>query len=162
MTALWKALEGGLRVIALTALASLVALPALQVVMRGVFSSPIIGLEEATRYGLIILVFLAVPSLIAGNEQIRLAEFVAALPKAIRVLLERATLLLAAVCLAVIAYAGLGSALKNASTRTPTLDIPFWLFILPMVVGFAVSALGCLWFALRPAPPRTEDATPTI
>jgi len=162
MTTIWRWLEGSGRIVSLLALAALVLLPATQVVLRTVFSSPITGLEEATRYGLIILVFLAVPSLIAGNQHIRLAEFVGLLPNGPRVLLERLTLLIGASCFGVIAYAGMASALKNASTRTPTLDIPFWLFILPMVLGFAIATLGYIWFALRREPPRTQDATPTI
>jgi len=162
MTTIWRWLEGSSRIVSLLALAALVLLPATQVILRTVFSSPITGLEEATRYGLIILVFLAVPSLIAGNQHIRLAEFVGLLPNGPRVLLERVTLLIGAGCFGVIAYAGMASALKNASTRTPTLDIPFWLFILPMVLGFAIATLGYIWFALRREPPRTQDATPTI
>jgi TRAP-type C4-dicarboxylate transport system permease small subunit len=162
MTTIWRWLEGSGRIVSLLALAALVLLPATQVILRTVFSSPITGLEEATRYGLIILVFLAVPSLIAGNQHIRLAEFVGLLPTGPRVLLERATLLIGAACFGIIAYAGMASALKNASTRTPTLDIPFWLFILPMVLGFAIATLGYLWFALRRESPRTQDATPTI
>jgi TRAP-type C4-dicarboxylate transport system permease small subunit len=162
MATIWRWLEGSGRIVSLLALAGLVILPATQVVLRTIFSSPITGLEEATRYGLIILVFLAVPSLIAGNEHIRLAEFIAYLPRAMRILLERITLLIGAACFGIIAYAGMSSALRNASTRTPTLDIPFWLFILPMVLGFAIATLGYLWFALRREPPRTQDATPTI
>ena len=48
------------------------------------------------------------------------------------------------------------SALKNASTRTPTLDIPFWLFTLPMVVGLAVAAVGYVWVAIRRSDPPSD------
>jgi len=149
MARLWRIAEGGLRAFALMALASLIVLPALQVVMRDIFTAPIIGLEEATRYCLIILVFLAAPSLLLTNEQIRLSEFVARLPRGVRMVLERVTLALSGVSFAVIAVAGMMSALKNASTRTPTLDIPFWLFTLPMVVGLVVAAVGYVWVAIR-------------
>ena len=60
---------------------SLVLLPSLQVVLRDFFNAPLIGLEEATRWGLIILVFLAAPLLLSTNEQIRLAEFIDYLPR---------------------------------------------------------------------------------
>jgi TRAP-type C4-dicarboxylate transport system permease small subunit len=162
MTRLWRIAETGLRAVALAALASLVLLPALQVAMRDLVSSPIIGLEEATRYGLIILVFAGVPSLLLTNEQIRLSEFVANLPASLRRVLERATMGLAGISFAVIAAAGMASALKNASTRTPILDIPFWLFALPMVVGLAVAAAGYFWLALRRAEPPHGPGTPSI
>jgi TRAP-type C4-dicarboxylate transport system permease small subunit len=159
MARLWRIAEVALRTLALAALASLVLLPALQVVMRDVFTMPIIGLEEATRYGLIILVFLAVPSLLLTNEQIRLTEFVARLPRGLRMTLERVTLALAGISFAVIAVAGMASALKNASTRTPTLDIPFWLFTLPMVVGLAVGAAGYVWVAIRRSDPPSNGGS---
>ena len=158
MARLWRIAEVGLHVLALAALASLVLLPALQVVMRDIFTAPIVGLEEATRYGLIILVFLAVPSLLLTNQQIRLYEFVARLPHGLRMMIERVTLALAGVSFAVIAVAGMTSALKNASTRTPTLDIPFWLFTLPMVVGLAVAAVGYVWLAIRRADPPSDES----
>lgn len=162
MDRLWRHIETALRTIALLALASLVGLPALQVVLRDVFTSPIVGLEEATRWGLITLVFAAVPLLILTNEQIRLTEFVAHLPQRLRAVLERATLLAGGLAFAIVAWAGMASALKNASTRTPTLDIPFWLFTLPMVVGLAAGAIGYLWVGLRRREPPSGTGNPSI
>ena len=162
MNRIWRLVEGLLRAVGLLALASLVVLPATQVVVRDVFTSPIIGLEEATRWGLITLVFVAVPSLILTNEQIRLTEFIAQLPARIRPWLERATLFAGGIGFAVIAVAGMASALQNASTRTPMLDIPFWLFTLPMVVGLAVAAVGYLWVAMRRGDPPSGDGNPSI
>jgi TRAP-type C4-dicarboxylate transport system permease small subunit len=57
---------------------------------------------------------------------------------------------------AVVAVAGMAGALKNASTRTPTLDIPFWLFTLPMVAGLGVAAFGYVWLAVRRADPPSD------
>ena len=76
MDRIWRMIERVLGAVAMLALFSLVLLPATQVFMRDFFNTPIIGLEEATRWGLIILVFFGAPLLIATNEQIRLAEFI--------------------------------------------------------------------------------------
>ncbi|PWB62793.1 MAG: TRAP transporter small permease [Bradyrhizobiaceae bacterium] len=149
MSRLWSLIERVLGAVAALALAALVLLPALQVTLRDLFDSPLIGLEESTRWGLIILVFFGTPLLIATNEQIRLTEFVDRLPRLLRALLERVTLLAGAVVLAVIVWSGVLSIIRNFGTRTPTLDIPFWLFASPMLVGFAAGALGYLWVALR-------------
>lgn len=153
MNGLWSLIERALGALAVAALASLILLPTLQVILRDFFNAPIIGLEEATRWGLIILVFLAVPLLLSTNEQIRLSEFVDFLPRTPRKLLERVILLISGLSVAVIAYAGVLSVMRNISTRTSTLDIPFWLFAAPMLVGFFVAALGYIWFALRPQDP---------
>jgi TRAP-type C4-dicarboxylate transport system permease small subunit len=162
MGRLWSLVEGVVGALALAALACLVALPFLQVILRDFFSSPIVGLEEATRWGLIALVYLALPLLVVRDGQIRFPEVVDRLPVPMRLVLERVTLLLSAGALAALLWAAIGSILKNRTTRTPTLDIPFWLFATPYLVGIAVAALGCLWIALRrQAPPIGGDA-PTI
>jgi len=149
MNRLWSMLERALGLASIAALAALVLLPTLQVVLRDFFNAPIIGLEEATRWGLIILVFLAAPLLLSTNEQIRLAEFINYLPATPRRLLERVILAISGIAIGIIAYAGVLSVMRNMSTRTSTLDIPFWLFAAPMLIGFAAAALGYVWFALR-------------
>jgi TRAP-type C4-dicarboxylate transport system permease small subunit len=159
MNRIWSLIERALGLVSVAALASLVLLPSLQVVLRDFFNAPIIGLEEATRWGLIILVFLAVPLLLTNNEQIRLAEFIDYLPLTPRKLLERLILLAGGVSVAIIAYAGVISVMRNINTRTSTLDIPFWLFAAPMLIGFAAAALGYVWYALRRADPPLGGGT---
>ena len=149
MEKIWRTIERVLGVLAMLALFSLVLLPATQVFLRDFFNNPIIGLEEATRWGLIILVFFGTPLLIATNEQIRLAEFIDYLPRMPRLVLERVILFCSGVSVACIAYAGVLSIIKNFGTRTSILDIPFWLFAAPMLIGFGTAALGYLYFAIR-------------
>lgn len=162
MQRIWFWIERGLGAAAMVALFSLVVLPALQVLLRGVFNSPITGLEESTRWGLIILVFLATPLLISTNEHIRLAEFVDLLPRRLRLWLERIILLVSGLTLAVISWAGALSIWRNFGTRTPILDIPFWLFAAPMLIGFAVAAAGYVWMAMRRKDPPIGGATPVV
>ena len=159
MTRLWPLIERALATIAVAALASLVLLPSLQVILRDFFNAPLIGLEEATRWALIILVFLAAPLLLSTNEQIRLSEFIDYLPRRARLILERVILLISGLSVAVIAYANVLSVMRNMSTRTSTLDIPFWLFAAPMLIGFALAALGYIWFALRRQDPPLGGGT---
>lgn len=162
MQALWDRIERIASALAMVALACLVLLPALQVVLRDVFSAPIVGLEEATRWGLISLVFFALPLLVARDSQIRFPELVGRLPRLLRHGLERLTLLLAAGALGILAWAGVGSILQNTGTRTPTLDIPFWMFASPFLIGIAVTALGCLWYAVRREPPPVDGGSPSL
>jgi TRAP-type C4-dicarboxylate transport system permease small subunit len=154
----WRVIERVLGVVAMLALFALVALPATQVFLRDFFNSPVIGLEEGTRWGLIILVFFGAPLLIATNEQIRLAEFIDFLPHRVRIWLERGILLVSGLSIAWIAYAGLLSILRSIGTRTSVLDIPFWLFASPMLIGFGTAALGYLYFALRRKDPPIGGA----
>jgi TRAP-type C4-dicarboxylate transport system permease small subunit len=160
MDAVWRIVEKVFGVVAMLALGALVVLPSTQVFLRDVFDSPVIGLEEATRWALVILVFFGAPLLISTNEQIRLTEFVDLLPRPLRVTLERITLLAGATVLGVIAWSGALSIVRNFGTRTPTLDIPFWLFASPMLVGFGIAAVGYAWFGLRRADPPTGGGVP--
>lgn len=156
MRAIWTFLERVFGALAVLALFALVVLPFTQVVMRDAFDAPVPGLEEATRWGLISLVYLALPLLIATNEQIRFSELVDRLPGVVRRVLERLQLLVGAAALIVLIDAAIGSAFQNASNRTPMLNLPFKLFIAPMVVGLAATALGAVYFALRREAPPTE------
>jgi TRAP-type C4-dicarboxylate transport system permease small subunit len=162
MTRIWYWMERLLGAVAMLALFSLVVLPALQVTLRGVFGHPLLGLEESTRWGLIILVFLSTPLLISTNEHIRLAEFVDFLPRRLRMWLERVILLVSGVTLMTIAWSGVLSVLRNIGTRTPMLDIPFWLFATPMLLGFTIAGVGYMWLGLRRAEPPICGATPII
>lgn len=156
MRNIWTVIERAMEILSVAALFALVVLPFTQVVMRDAFSAPVAGLEEATRWGLITLVYLALPLLVSTNEQIRFGELADRLPKRARSMLERLHLLIGAAAMIVLVDAGVGSALQNASNRTPMLDIPFKLFIAPMVVGLALTALGAIYFALRREPPSTK------
>ena len=60
MNRIWRLIETVIGAISILALAALILLPSLQVVLRGAFDAPLIGLEEATRWGLIILVFMCI------------------------------------------------------------------------------------------------------
>lgn len=162
MQRLWNGVERVAGWLAMIALACLVLLPFIQVVLRDAFSAPIVGLEEATRWGLIALVFFALPQLVSCDGQIRFAELVSLLPPRLRHALERLTLLLAAAALIILVWAGVGSILQNTGTRTPTLNIPFWLFASPFLIGIGITALGCLWFALRRTPPPVGGNSPTL
>ena len=159
MNRLWTLIERTLGLVSIAALAALVLLPSLQVVLRDFFNAPLIGLEEATRWGLIILVFLAAPLLLSTNEQIRLAEFINYLPAAPRKYLERVILLRQRHLGRHHRLCRRAVVMRNMSTRTSTLDIPFWLFAAPMLIGFAAAALGYVWFALRRDDPPLGGGT---
>lgn len=153
---LWPRIEQLAGALSQLALGCLVVLPFVQVIARDFFSSPITGLEEATRWGLIALVYLGLPLLVARDAQIRFPELIDQLPRRARLALERIIVLLAAGAFGVMMWAAMRSILQNTSTRTPVLDIPFWLFAAPFLIGLLLSCIGCLWVGLRRAAPPTD------
>jgi TRAP-type C4-dicarboxylate transport system permease small subunit len=135
-------------------LVALVAVPFAQVVLRDVFGAPIIGAEEFTRFLLIVLVFTAFPIVVMQHENIVMAEFREALPSHLRRALAFLITLSAALAAGFIAYVAWATIFKNLNNATPTLNIPFWIFLGSTFLGFALAALVHLVDMRHP--PREE------
>jgi TRAP-type C4-dicarboxylate transport system permease small subunit len=135
-------------------LAALVAVPFVQVVLRDLFGAPIVGAEEFTRFLLIVLVFTAFPIVVMQHENIVMAEFREMLPPRPRKALAFLITLSAALAAGFIAYVAWITIFKNLNNATPTLKIPFWLFLGSTFLGFAVAAVAHLLDTRHP--PREE------
>ena len=119
----------------LALLALLVVTPLAQIVMRGIFNLPFAGAEELTRYFLICLVFIASSWVTQQGGQIRMEEFQALVPPKPRWLLQLAIDVSGIALFAVVLAAGLVTIRNNLENQTATLEMPFWLFMAPLVVG---------------------------
>ena len=119
----------------LALLALLVLTPLAQVVMRGVFNLPFSGAEELTRYFLICLVFIASSWVTQQGGQIRMEEFQALIPPKPRWLLQLAIDMSGIALFAIVLAAGLSTIRNNLDNQTATLEMPFWLFMGPLVIG---------------------------
>lgn len=149
-------LKTGLEAICVVLLGALVAVPFVQIVMRYVFGAPIVGAEELTRFLLICTVFVAYPLVVESGENIVMGEMKEALPH----LLKRAVTLLisvsaAGICvlLAVVVLMNISGNLRNA---TPTLKIPFFIFLGATFIGFAGAAVVHLWHFRKPPQKQTS------
>lgn len=137
MTAMLRRLLTALNVLLLF---GLVLVPSLQIVMRTI-GFPFIGSEELTRFLLICLVFTGFPLVVAHGENIVMGELKAALPSAARRVID---LLISATAIAAtvfVAIVTVRTAMQYMTNATPTLKIPFWLFMSATFVGFAGAAL---------------------
>lgn len=150
--------ERVLTIVVVIVMAGLVVVPTAQVIMRGVFVLPFIGAEELTRFLLICLVFLAYPLVVEHGENIVMGEFKAMMPKRMR-----------AVVNVLISISGIGITLfigwvtasnisKNLNNATPTLNIPFWLFLGATLFGFTVAAIVHLLHLRKPPQADTNIA----
>ncbi|MCT7377150.1 TRAP transporter small permease [Chelativorans salis] len=135
-------------------LVALVAVPFIQVVMRDVVGAAIVGAEEFTRFLLIVLVFTAFPVVVMEHENIVMAEFREVLPRRLRKVLAFVITLSAAAAAGFIAYVSWGTIFNNLNNATPTLKIPFWLFLGSTFLGFALACL--IHLADLRHPPREE------
>lgn len=130
-----------LEVICVLLLAALVAVPFIQIIAREVLGSAIVGAEELTRFLLICTVFTAYPLVVASHENIVMSELLDNLParpqRAVRFLILAAGL---ATC-GFLGWVAFQNIMGNMRGATPTLKIPFWIFMAATTFGFAGAAL---------------------
>ncbi|MEO8486518.1 MAG: TRAP transporter small permease [Betaproteobacteria bacterium] len=156
-----RAVRAIVRWVCLALLAMLILTPLAQILMRGVFNVPMSGAEELARYFLITLTFVAGSYVTLEGGQIRMEELQAVVPPRPRWLLQLGIELCGIAMFGVLFTAGVITTLDNLSNQTPTLEMPFWLFMAPLVVGSAllvVETAGTLvhtWRRKRPEDKQT-------
>ena len=139
-------------------MAGLVLVPTAQVIMRGVFVLPFIGAEEFTRFLLICLIFCAYPLVVEHGENIVMGEFKAAMPKRLRGVVNWTISLTAIGVTGFLAYVTATNISKNLTNATPTLGIPFWIFLGATLFGFAGAAVIHLLHLRKPPQADTNVA----
>ena len=142
-------------------LAALIVTPLAQITMRGVFNVPLAGAEELAKYFLICLTFLAASYVTREGGQIRMEEFQFLLPPKPRWILQLAIEVSGVAVFGVLFVASVVTVMRNLNSVTPVLEIPFWLFFAPLVVGSALLVVETLamlahtWKARRPEEKHT-------
>jgi TRAP-type C4-dicarboxylate transport system permease small subunit len=131
-------------------MAGLVLVPTAQVIMRGVFVLPFIGAEEFTRFLLICLIFCAYPLVVQNGENIVMGEFKSMMPRLPRRIVNLTISILAIAATGFIAYVTATNISRNLTNATPTLGIPFWIFLGATLFGFAGAALVHLLHLRKP------------
>jgi TRAP-type C4-dicarboxylate transport system permease small subunit len=149
------------RRVSLLLLAALIVTPLAQITMRGVFNVPLAGAEELAKYFLICLTFLAAAWVTQAGGQIRMEEFQFLLPPRPRWILQLAIEVSGIAVFGVLFVASVVTVTRNLNSVTPVLEIPFWLFFAPLVLGsllLVVETLAMLvhtWRARRPEAKHT-------
>jgi TRAP-type C4-dicarboxylate transport system permease small subunit len=139
-----------LSAVAVLILAGIVLVPIAQVVMRGVFGLPFIGAEELTRFLLICLIFVGYPLVVETGENIVMGEIKSSLPKRLQSIVNVAISVSAVAVTLFFAYVTWANIFKNLNNATPTLGIPFWIFLAATVFGFAGAAVVHLIHLRKP------------
>jgi TRAP-type C4-dicarboxylate transport system permease small subunit len=109
----------------------------LQVVLRSVFQRPLMGAEEFTRYMVIWVILTPLAYTERENGHIIMEEFQGLLPGALRKIIRFICALCTTAVYLVLTWSVIAVLLNNMNNMTATLKIPFWLFFLPSVIGFA-------------------------
>ena len=135
MRRLLQIVRAAIRGISLLLLALMILTPLAQIVMRGIFNVPMAGAEELARYFLVCLTFIGASYVTQQGGQIRMEEFQGTFPPRPRWLLQLGIELAGIALFATLFVAGVITIANNLSNQTATLEMPFWLFMGPLVVG---------------------------
>jgi TRAP-type C4-dicarboxylate transport system permease small subunit len=143
-------------------LAALVVLPTTQIILRSLVGAPVVGMEELTRYFLIVVTFVGLPLVTAEGGQIRMDELQRLLPLTASGILRIVIAIVSGATFGTVVVAIWASLEVTIGSATPTLGIPFWLFNLPAIVGLGVGAIEFLMQAWRIARRRDDAALPRL
>ncbi len=113
----------------------LVVTPVTQIILRSL-SVPFIGAEEMSRYLLIALVFLGSPLAVWMGGHIAMDQFQRFFPEQINIWLR---FVITTSCVFVFGYltvSGASLIIKMHANTSPALEVPFWVVMTPVAVGF--------------------------
>ena len=146
----------------LVLLAALIVTPLAQITMRGVFNVPLAGAEELAKYFLICLTFLSAAYVTREGGQIRMEEFQFLLPPKPRWILQLAIESCGIGVFGVLFVAALITTTRNLNSVTPILEMPFWLFFAPLVVGSLLLVVETFAMLLHTWRGRRPEAKQTV
>ncbi|MFC0201951.1 TRAP transporter small permease [Paracoccus rhizosphaerae] len=139
-------------------LGALVAVPFIQIIAREVFGAAIVGAEELTRFLLICTVFVAYPLVVSSNENIVMAELLEALPTRLRRGIRFLIITAGIVTCGFLGWVAIQNIMGNLRGATPTLKIPFWIFMGATAFGFAGACIVHLAQLRRPPDAQSSVA----
>jgi TRAP-type C4-dicarboxylate transport system permease small subunit len=134
-------LRRGTRRFGLALLFVMIALPALQVFLRGLLNQPLVGAEELARFLLICVVFVTLPYAVSSGASIRMEELLACLPRRLQWILRILITGTATAAFGVSALSVAVATLRNLDNATPSLGIPYWVFFSAAFYGLLFSAI---------------------
>jgi TRAP-type C4-dicarboxylate transport system permease small subunit len=143
-------------------LAALVVTPLAQITMRGVFNVPLAGAEELAKYFLICLTLLAGSYVTREGGQIRMEEFQFLLPPKPRWILQLVIEACGVAVFGILFVASVVTVTRNLNSVTPILEMPFWLFFAPLVVGSALLVMETLAMLAHTWRRRRPEAKQTV
>lgn len=138
-----------LQSLAIVFLVVLVLSVVIQIIMRNIFNSGSIVLEELARFSLVSLVFLMIPVLTIEKKQIVVDILLMYLPGGMKKIFDLIVHLLSCGFSVFILIAIALIMKKNWNVKTPAMRMPNALFYLPVAMGILFNLVASLWLFVR-------------
>ena len=139
-------------------MALMVAVVSVQVLLRYGFNSSLDWADDIGRLLFVTAVFLAVPIAVKQNAHISIEVLVARVPAGLQDGLARFVALLSAGMMTLICYYTVRVAEEQWPEMLPTVNLTVAVFMLPVALGAAHSAIHLLRIVLVGPPPRMDLA----
>ena len=128
--------------ISILCLSAMLVTVVLQVLARELFDFPLVGAEEFVRYLMIWIVLFPLAFTLREGGHIEMTEIRDLLPQRIRTGLSYASDVCSLIVFGVVSFSSMSVILDNPNNTTATLQIPFWVFFLPNLLGFVLLTVG--------------------
>ena len=151
-------LDALMRWVVVACMATMATVVSAQVFTRYVLNTSIDWADEVSRLAFICSIFLAMALGVRQGAHVSIDLLTARLPARLREALRRATCLLSAGLLMVVAVQTVIVAQVTWSERLGALSLTSSAFFIPVAVGCVHAALHLLWLALAPAPSAESTA----
>ena len=116
----------------------LIIITVLQIILRSLFNIPFVGVEELSRYFFIAFVFSGLAYYYRTDGHIKLDGLRNYLPEKLDFLLQVLIQIISVLVFSILLISAVYTTITNYDSNTPTLSIPFWLFFLPIILGFGL------------------------
>ena len=127
--------------ISTTILFAIMGITIVQIVLRTVFNIPLVGVEELSRYLFISFVFFGLSYYNRVDGHIKLEGLQKNFPLKLKRVIGILIHLSSVIVFGIITFSAAYTSFTNYNSTTPTLSIPFWLFFLPIIIGFSLLTM---------------------
>jgi TRAP-type C4-dicarboxylate transport system permease small subunit len=117
---------------------AIILITLLQIVLRAFFNIPMSGSEEFARFLFVAFIFLGLPYYYRADGHIQLGGINNLISLKNQRLLKIIIQLFCILVFTAILFSAISTTVTNYKSTTPTLSIPFWIFFMPILFGFAL------------------------
>jgi TRAP-type C4-dicarboxylate transport system permease small subunit len=126
------------RFLSVATLFAIIVITLFQITIRWLFDFPLTGIEEFSRFLFVAFIFLGLPYYYRHDGHIKLSGIRNLLTSRNARLMEITIQFFCVLAFSIILASAVYTTSTNYDSTTPTIGIPFWIFFMPIILGFGL------------------------
>jgi TRAP-type C4-dicarboxylate transport system permease small subunit len=126
------------RFLSVATLFAIIVITLFQITIRWLFDIPLTGIEEFSRFLFVAFIFLGLPYYYRHDGHIKLSGIRNLLTSRNARLMEITIQFFCVLAFSIILASAVYTTSTNYDSTTPTIGIPFWIFFMPIILGFGL------------------------